>query len=116
MAEKYDGFNDLALVIQKRIGKVSENPPVLDFGVINPDWSLRTNGYPIDIPANDYLICNSLLEHDCICESAIVGDHGGHIHGVAVKRRFNSGVRVLVAWIGNDAVVVDIIRPATEGL
>lgn len=119
MAEKIDGFNDLALTIQQRIGAVSASPLVLDFGVINGDGSLRTNSYPVDVPLGDYLVCDSLLEHLCICDPTVVdphpdGVHAEHIHGVRVKKRFIPGIRVLVAWVGHDAVVIDIIRVAKE--
>lgn len=102
MADKYDGFNELALTIQKRIGEVSDAPLVLDFGRINGDGSLRTNSLPIDIPASDYLICENLFPGQP-CS-----------YGWVAPQRISPGSRVLVAWVGNDAVVIDRIRNASE--
>ena len=102
MADKYNGFNELALTIQKRIGKVADSPLVLDFGRINGDGSLRTNSYPIDIPSRDYLICENLFPGQTCSE------------GWVSPQRIAPGSRVLVAWVGNDAVVIVRIRNASE--
>lgn len=42
---------------------------------------------------------------------------GAHIHAVLIPesmRKLKVGDRVLVAWVGNDPVVIDIILPATD--
>ncbi len=42
---------------------------------------------------------------------------GAHIHAVLIPesmRTLKSGDKVLVAWVGNDPVVIDIILPATD--
>lgn len=44
-------------------------------------------------------------------------DEAPHIHDVLISEKMRSikpGDRVLVVWVGNDAVVVDIIFPAKE--
>lgn len=102
MADKNDGFNELALSLDKMIGKVSESPLDLDFGRINADGSLRTNSVPIDIPSRDYLICENLFPGQTCSE------------GWVSPQRIAPGSRVLVAWVGNDAVVIDRIRNASE--
>lgn len=79
------GVNKLARVIQGRIARTVDTSAALplDFGVIQVDGSLRTNTFRHPIPAGDYLRCAGCTAH--------------------------AGDRVLVAWVQNDAVVVDAI-------
>ena len=84
------GANKLATVIQERMLKINTKPPVLDFGKIQADHSLRTNMFPISIPPADYLICKS---------SPLDPDP-------------QPGDSVMVAWVQNDAVVLGVISPA----
>ncbi|MBC3798018.1 hypothetical protein [Acetobacterium tundrae] len=113
MAGKINGFNELALTIHKRIEAVGETSLIIDFGQINEDGSLRTNSYPQDVPSNSYLICGNLLDNDCTCESA--GDPA-HAHAIKTEKRIAIGARVVVAWVGNDAIVVDVMKTASEVL
>ncbi|MEG2001437.1 MAG: hypothetical protein RR053_08615, partial [Evtepia sp.] len=87
-------INQLARTIQKRIQDITPNTPVLDFAGIQADFSLKTNLFPLPIPAQDYQICQKL----------------------APKNTLHPGDRVLVAWVGNDAVVIDILCPATVAM
>ena len=54
-----------------------------------PDFSLLTNNFPRGIPRNDYLVCPGVTRND-----ETIGC-------------LKPGGRVLVAWLGNDAVVLD---------
>lgn len=65
------------------------NSLLLDFGEIQKDGSLITNTFPIPIPKADYLVCR--------CDTT-----------------YTAGTRVLVAWVGNDAVVISAIVEASE--
>ncbi len=113
MADKINGFNELALTIQKRMNQVGESRLIIDFGQINSDGSLRTNSFPIDIPATDYLICGSLIENECLCDP---GGDPSHVHVIKTKKRISAGSRVVVVWIGNDAIVIDVMKTASEVL
>ena len=86
-----EGINKLAAVFQNRMHGMTDKPEVLDFGVIQGDMSLLTNRFPRPIPQTDYMVCRQLTL-------------------ISVK----PGDRVLVAWVGDDACVVDIVLPATE--
>ena len=84
------GVNRLARILQSRMGehqKASSSLP-LEFGQVRADGSLITNTFPIAIPQGDYLVCKSTA-------AEVV-----------------AGARVLVAWIGSDAVIIDLIQPA----
>ena len=63
---------------------------MLDFGEIQKNGSLLTNTSGVAIPKDGYLICR--------------------------KADVSKGDRVLVAWVGNDAVVIDRIKNASSVL
>ena len=131
------GTNKLASVLSRRIKKQSESPLLLDFGEIQANGSLLTNTFPIPIPKGDYSICRNLTigkTGAVLTETDLSGDHehqdglheghetgdgshthneGKHVHSVLIPEKMRSvgaGDRVLVAWVQNEAVVVDIIE------
>lgn len=57
-----EGMNHLARVLHGRMQNVQDGNSslVLDFGVIQNDYSLLTNTFPVPIPKSDYLICRQL--------------------------------------------------------
>ena len=160
--QRLDGVNKLSRVIQSQINKSKDKGLVLDFGVIQSDYSLRTNAFPLPIPVSDYVVCRSVTYnpakplsmtwwagealsvpgwededwggdgwqgkgpdqhnppvalpphgHGPKGESEV--DCGKHYHDVYVPdkmRWLKPGDRVLVAWVQNDAVVIDLIFEA----
>lgn len=121
------GINKLADIFQKQIGQVSENPLVLDIGIINEDYSLSTNTYPNPIPKSDYLACRAITYDPSVpltktyCDGAHGQPHAGfggaHVNQVELPEKMywiRPGDKVLVAWVQNDAVVVDIIVSGSE--
>lgn len=127
-----EGINKLAGVMQGRMKNMADKPSVLDIGQIGGDMSLTTNQFPRPIPQTDYLVCRQLTLGatgnrltSTLTDKAgnpLDGQHEGHAdgkhkHTVVVPEKMRSikpGDRVLVAWVGDDAVVVDIILPATD--
>lgn len=161
-----NGINNLAIVLKNEMNKVSDKPLILDFGVIQEDYSLKTNTFPVAIPVTDYSLCRSVSYnpakpmtmtwwageapyvegwenedwsdkgwqggnedlhnppkeeishgHGPKGESKI--DCGKHYHDVYLPdkmRWIKPNDRVLVAWVGVDAVVIDIIMDAEEVL
>lgn len=111
-----NGINRFARTIQERMQAMNIKPSVLDFGTIQGDMSLLTNGFPLPIPQSDYLVCRSAAlgkADDIIIKTKVAA---AHTHDVPVgeKRRWlQPGDRVLVAWVGDDACVVDLILPAS---
>lgn len=168
-AEGNPGINKLARAIQGQVQRNTDahSALVLDFGVIQADYSLLTNTYPKPIPKADYMVCRQLTIgptnyiltktqdigkphsgshiHNTInltdsmggavsgtvgeatgpapdppnpAEQTAGGDgaDGNHQHHVLIPekmRKLKPGDRVLVAWVQNDAVVVDLVLPAT---
>lgn len=80
------GTNKLARVLSGRIKKESESPVLLEFGVIQNNNSLTTDSFPVSIPQGDYFVLENVS-----------------------KDVIKAGDRVLVAWIGDDAVVIDVV-------
>ena len=161
-----NGINRLGIVLNKQMNKNSDKPLVLDFGVIQDDYSLLTNTYPLPIPLSDYVICRSVSydpkkpltmtwwadeepsvsgwEDEDWSENAWRGSkvnnhnppdtspphgHGNkgesdiecgkHYHDVYLPKKMRwlvPGDRVLVAWVGVDAVVIDIVMDAKEAI
>lgn len=169
-AQGNPGINHLARALQGQISRNQEanSALLIDFGTIQPDYSLLTNTYPIPIPKTDYMVCRQLTlgpTYDILAKTQDIGlphsgshlhkthdltcdHHGGkvtgttgeptgaapdppipsertaggdsadgmHQHHVLIPekmRKLLPGDRVLVVWVQNDAVVVDLILPAT---
>lgn len=124
-----NGANKLARTIQERMQAMNIKPPILDFGTIQGDMSLLTNNFPLPIPQSDYMICrtvalgkvNDVLYKTRETEPRSKVDFEGtpntnHFHDVLIgdkMRWLKPGDRVLVAWVGDDPCVVDLILPAT---
>lgn len=152
------GVSKLAGTFQQLARQEYAAPPMLDFGVIQEDFSLLTNTYPVAIPPSDYLVCrtaalpnsevidsynteakNNSHSHDAADAVGSIIDGQGlpcsaasaplnvksvtvrqreHYHEVdiarATQRHLQAGDRVLVAWVDNDAVVIDVIYTATR--
>ena len=110
-------------------------PVTIELGVINGDMSLTTDSIKVPIPQGDYMVPLSLT-HDTyytyneLNSSANAphvhngGEHEGHEAGTgshthndglhdhrvpSVFRGLEAGDRVLVAWVGHQPVVVDIV-------
>lgn len=137
------GVNKLGKILQKRMEETNISPLVLDFGVIQSDYSLRTNTFPITIPKTDYLVCRDVAHNPNLPLTQTKNEQGQHPHGLSGSHSqyqgsgehthpetegihvhdvvlpdamhwLKPGDRVLVAWVQNDAVVIDIILPATR--
>jgi hypothetical protein len=107
-------------------------PMTIELGTINSNLSLTTDSLPTPIPKGDYMI-NIMLASDTYRTSSEShshsggshshsgGDHshsggshshsgGDHDHALPdVFRALKAGDRVLVAWCGNEPVVIAIV-------
>ena len=119
------GANALTNTLRGMIKGISEQPPQLDTGKINSDYSLTTRTFPRPIPKNEYSVCRHLLYDPSVplTQTYVDGshDHYGqvpaetHQHNVRLPskmRRLKPGDKVLVAILGNEFVVIDIIYDA----
>ena len=53
----HPGTAKLAGVLSDRMKRENESPLTLDFGEIQPNLSLKTNSFPVEIPKGDYSVC-----------------------------------------------------------
>ena len=119
------GANELTNTLKGMMKSMMTTPPVLDFGIIHSDYSLTTNSFPQTIPKNQYSVCRQLLYNPAVplTETYVDGSHGHpdasppgeHSHQVRLPRKMRwlrPGDKVLVAWVHNEAVVIDIVYNA----
>ena len=88
----------LGSLIASRMKKTSSAavPTAIELGVINANLSLTTDSLPVAIPKGDYMI-NLLMTG------------GGGPDLPSSFRSLRSGDRVVVAWCGNEPVVIAIV-------
>lgn len=130
------GINKLANTLSQRMKKENGSPLILDFGEIQANGSLVTNTFPVPIPKGDYSVLRQLTLGDTgtlLTTTKEDGSHshtggkhegheegdgshshngGTHGHSVIIPEKMRSvgpGDRVLVAWVQNEAVVIDIV-------
>ena len=111
------GTNKLANVLCDRMKREGETPLALDFGEIQANGSLTTNTFPVSIPKGEYSICRHVGGLSCTMSGGGHSGHenqtskvntGSHSHTVAPPV-VKAGDRVLVAWVQNEAVIIDVI-------
>jgi hypothetical protein len=116
------GANKLTAALAGMIDKKGDKPLVLDFGIILGDYSLKTNTFPIPIPQSDYSVCRAITYDPGVpltqtyCDGAhghpAAGFAGSHVHNVRLPEKMywiRPGDKVLVAWVQDEACVVDIV-------
>lgn len=107
--------------------KTNEHPLVLDFGIIGSDYSLTTNTYPVPIPKGDYSVCRAVTYDPSVplTQSYNDGEHsqpdagygGAHTHDIRLPEKMywiRPGDKVLVAWVQDEAVVVDLVYSSSR--
>lgn len=111
------GMGKLAAVLDDRMTARGSSPQILDFGEILGDYSLLPNTFPIPIPAKDYMVCGGLWGRSFAVSGGSHGGHtagfGEHSHGVTAPV-MKPGDRVLLAWVQEEAVVIDVIKKASS--
>lgn len=80
-----EGVNLLAGVLQGRMAKMAESPPVVDIGEIGEDMSLNLNMFKQPIPQTDYLVCRQVTlgpTNNILAVTQTMGmpHSGAHIH------------------------------------
>lgn len=124
-AQFQPGVNELTNTLTGMIKGIANQPPVIQFGIINSDYSLSINGYKCPVPKSEYSVCRSLLYNPAVPLTETYTD-GGHTHYDVVPyethkhqvrlpkkmRWLKPGDKVLVAIVGNEFVVVDIVFDA----
>lgn len=112
----------LANVMGTMVEKKTGSPLIADFGVIQGDYSLKTNTFGPPIPKGDYSVCRAVTYdpgvpltqsyNDGAHSQPDAGYGGAHTHDIRLPEKMywiRPGDRVLVIWVDNEAVVVDIL-------
>lgn len=111
-------------------------PTTLELGTVNGDLSISTDGLSTVIPKGSYMVSLALTHENYFSYNELNsstkkphvhtgGSHEGHESGdgehthdadglhdhraPSVFRRLKAGDRVLVAWVGHEPVVIDIV-------
>lgn len=106
------GTSRLASVLCRRMKMENASPPGMEFGTIQANGSLLTDTFKIPIPKGDYSVCRLV---GGLSYPITEGEHSGHNGGdgshrhTAYPPKIRAGDRVLVVWVQNEAVVVDVI-------
>lgn len=88
-------------------------PISLELGIINGNLSLTTDSIPTPIPKGDYMV-NIMLAGGSYRTSSYTHSHDGesdtHSHTLpSVIRALKAKDRVLVAWCGNEPIVIAVV-------
>ena len=106
------GTNKLANVLSSRMRRENDTSLCLDFGEIQGNGSLITNTFPVAIPKGQYSVCRHV---GGLSFTTSGGKHGGHSSGDGshshpiTPPQIKPGDRVLVAWVMNEACVIDVV-------
>ena len=114
------GTNKLANVLSDRMRRENDTSLCLDFGEIQGNGSLITNTFPVAIPKGQYSVCRHV---GGLSFTTSGGKHGGHSSGdgshghTITPPQIKPGDRVLVAWVMNEACVIDVVTGSyTSGI
>lgn len=114
------GINKMCRAIAQRVNRSAENIEqnlVLDIGTIQSDMSLMTNTFPKKIKKGDYHVCRHVngFRYKTDRKESSHGEHGGHVSGSGTHSHWvkppelMKGDKVLVAWVQNEVIVIDVI-------
>lgn len=116
------GASKLTATLVSMFDQKGDKPLVLDFGIILGDYSLKTNTFPPPIPKSDYSVCRAITYDPGVpltqtyCDGAHghpdAGFAGSHVHNVRLPEKMywiRPGDKVLVAWVQDEACVIDIV-------
>lgn len=111
MFAKSNCVNHLGQVLNERMGNVSDRPLTMDFGEIDSQYRLITNQFQQPIPKGDYSVCRHLCggpgnNFNWRTQSDTDGNPHSHL---TFPPKLAPGDRVLVAWIGDEACVIDVV-------
>lgn len=120
------GASKLTNTIKNMIKSTAAPPVAVDIGILNSDYSLTTNLFRQPIPKEEYSVCRSLLYDPSVplTQTYVDGTHshpgagepGLHYHEVKLPTKMHwlkPGQKVLVAFVQNEAIIIDIIFSGT---
>ena len=101
-----NNFQRLGDTLAARMKKTSDAavPMTIELGIVNSNMSITTDSLNVKIPKGDYMVNLALTGGES------TGSAEGHKHSLpSAFRGLRAGDRVLVAWCGNEPVVIAIV-------
>lgn len=102
-----NGFSILGMAMQNRMKQLNDIPPIIDLCTIQSDMSLKPDGYNMLIPKGAYSV---MVNHyacggftGCSGSEHCSGFEGCKGHATWKPK---AGDRCIVAWIGNEPIVL----------
>lgn len=98
------------LVSRMRKSSNAAVPTTIELGTIGNNLTLITDSLPVPIPKGDYMINLMLASSSYNTGQTADADGVSHSHALpSVFRSLKEGDRVLVAWCGNEPIVVSVV-------
>lgn len=103
MNQGNQGAERLVSAIRRIAGGQIPEDRKMDFGTIRPDYSLLTDTFPVPIPRGEWSALKYMLE-----------EGGGNsaipeVEQIKERLALRPGDRVMVYWVGNEAVVAGVL-------
>lgn len=114
--EGNEGAALLASVIDSRIKEQIPSDLKIDFGDILAGYQLKTNTFKPIIPPHEYMVCRQLTlgETGERLTNVTTPEGAGQAYVPEKMRGLLPGDRVLVVWVQDTAVVVDLLVRADK--
>lgn len=110
------GMAKLAIALDSRIREHRPQELVIDFAEILSGYQLKANTFPELIPPSDYMVCRQLTLGNTgeVLAGVSTTDGAGQAYVPEKMRKLKPGDSVVIAWVQNTAVVLDIIVRADK--
>lgn len=104
-------IEELGELLEARMkGRIKANEtPTLELGTINGNMALQVDSLGNAIPKGEYMVSLRLTIGSLTVTSETAEAHTHRVTIPGVLRGLKAGDRVLVAWAGNEPVVIDVV-------
>lgn len=113
-----DGFEKLGHTLSGHMNTTfdAKNRVGLEIGLVNADFSLQMPRFETSIPKEDYKVGRNLcVDYINPIQVTTSASSEGHTHSVSIPlpegvKKIAPGDEVLVAWVGNEPVIICILE------
>lgn len=105
-------IDDLANVLDiqmKRTVSAANKFPTYELGTIQSNMSLSVSSLSNNIPKGEYMVSFRLTIGSLTFKTKVEEEHAHSVTLPTQLRGLKAGDRVLVAWVGTEPVVIDIV-------
>ena len=115
MSKGVEHLGNVLFQQMQSVNAYGNRTPATQLGKITSGLGLKLDSVSYTIPASDYMICRSALLPSSTFESETSEEHTHNIKMPSCFRSIKPGDRVLVAMVGTEPIVIDIVIPADAG-